>query len=429
MGNPRSRDEFINPGPLSSAHSLRSFAAIHGQTNSFTCGSCHDAGNVGPPGIINAALAASPAPWQWTALLKTNTGAASRMDGACEKCHLAHDFHQPNVSRDVGCAWCHEEHQGAGRMARVTDQQCGICHGKSAVMAAARTKGSEMPAKSFASPRPKEGFTEVIHSFSRDHPEFRAIRTGTRDPDTLRFNHRLHLTSPTIPQLPSHQKLDCAFCHQPDASGAFIRRVDFERNCRVCHSLQFDPETSNLQLPHGDPKFVSAFLHSLPQQYSDYARRIGITDASDRRRIVESKLAALRAQLQPGEDLESRVFFSTASAGPAARSATVEGASRPMFVGCAYCHEVKRSSTEVAVITKPVLAERWLLHSQFQHGKHTGIACADCHGAAHSSQTSDVLLPSRTECVHCHSPSGGAPNSCVTCHSYHNHRQFSIAEY
>ena len=76
---------------------------------------------------------------------------------------------------------------------------------------------------------------KVIHQFSDDHPQFRFIAEKRRDPDTLKFNHALHLTGTTIPKLPGGIKLDCAFCHQPDAAGAFMRPVNFEKNCRVCH--------------------------------------------------------------------------------------------------------------------------------------------------------------------------------------------------
>ena len=68
----------------------------------------------------------------------------------------------------------------------------------------------------------------------------------------------LHLTGKTIPILPGGQKLDCASCHQPDAAGIYVRRINFESHCQVCHSLQFDPETPGLTLPHGDADFVRA---------------------------------------------------------------------------------------------------------------------------------------------------------------------------
>ncbi len=419
LGIPKPRRQFINPGPLSSAHSSAQFARPHGGTNDQSCSACHVAGNSGPHGILTAALVSEPRPWQLAKLLKTETGAATQMDDACQKCHVSHAFHQPNTSREVGCAFCHSEHQGTDRLAASTDAHCALCHANAAVMAAATMKGATLPAEKFSATRPPGGFSEIIHSFATDHPEFRAVSSKLRDLDTLKFNHRLHLTGTTIPALADGQKLDCAYCHQPDAAGAFMRPVRFENHCQVCHSLQFDPETPELTLPHGNAEHVSAFLHSLPRQYSELARRQGIADVEQRKKFVEEELSGLRAQLLPGEDFERRVFFSSSLAGPMAKTGTVEGATRALYPGCAYCHEVKAGSVGGIEITKPLLTERWLSHAKFEHAKHSSLACTQCHAAERSSDTGDVLLPSKASCVTCHSPRGGVADSCATCHTYH----------
>jgi hypothetical protein len=256
----------------------------------------------------------------------------------------------------------------------------------------------------------------VIHHFADDHPQFRFIAEKLRDPDTLKFNHELHLTGATIPQLPGGAKLDCAFCHQPDAAGAFMRPVAFEQSCRVCHSLQFDPATPELQLPHGSAEFVSAFLRSLPKQYLDLAAK---QDVADENSFVRQKLVDLRAQSGSGEDLERRVFFSTATAAPEINVGNVSGATRAIFPGCAYCHAVKDSQAGSPEITKPVQTERWLAQAKFNHAKHMNTACAQCHDAIHSRDTADILLPPKETCAACHSPRGGVADTCATCHTYH----------
>jgi hypothetical protein len=419
LGIPQLRNRFINPGPLSTAHSSPEFAMPHGVTNNQSCSACHSAGNAGPHGILSAALHAEPRPWLVSELLTVKAGTPRLMDDACQKCHVTHAFHQANTSREAGCAFCHQEHQGAGRIANVNDGRCGLCHAQASVMAAAAEKGATMPANAFAADRPKRGFTKVIHSFATDHPEFRTAGSNFRDPDTLKFNHQLHLNGPTIPALSNGNKLDCAFCHEPDAVRTLMRPVRFEKHCQVCHSLQFDPQTPELTLPHSEAGYVSAFLHSLPQQYLELARRQGITELDQRRKFAESKLAGLRAQLQPGEDFEQRVFFSNDIVGPVAKSGSVEGTSRAVFPGCAYCHEVKSGVEHGVEIAKPMLAERWLKHSRFEHGKHSSISCTQCHAAQQSKDTADVLLPLKKNCVNCHSPQGGVTDTCVTCHSYH----------
>jgi hypothetical protein len=419
LGSPRARQPFINPGPLSAAHAPEPAGSAPG-TNRLACGACHTAGSAGPNGILTAALQAEPFPWRISELLGAKTGDPSRMDAKCQNCHAGHAFHQVNAPREVGCSFCHREHEGAGRLPATTDAHCGLCHADATLMAAAAAKGERLIAKESTVGRPVGGFTDIIHSFATDHPEFRAVRSQNRDPDTLKFNHQLHLNGPTIPALANGSKLDCAFCHQPDAPGILMRPVRFENHCQGCHSLQFDPETPDLTLPHGNAQFVSAFLHSLPEQYASLARRKGITDAGERKRFAEAKLAGLRAQVQPGEDFERRVFFSNALAGPEARTGAVEGATRALYPGCAYCHEVKAGVSRIAEITRPVLVERWLTHADFEHGKHASIACSQCHAAQQSRETSDVLLPAKASCVGCHSPAGRAPASCVTCHRYHH---------
>ena len=360
-----------------------------------SCGACHVAGNSGPNGMVNAALRAEPGIFDLKSLANARPAAPTAIDRSCLKCHVGKNFHQPDAPA-ISCSFCHVEHHGAV-MTAATTANCTFCHGNAAAMATSRT-------------------VKVIHLFSDDHPQFRFITEKRRDPDTLKFNHELHLTGPTIPKLPGGHKLDCAFCHQPDAAGAFMRPVSFEKNCRVCHSLQFDPETPELTLPHGSAEFVSAYLRSLPKQYSDLAAK---KNAADTAGFAERKLASLRQQFGSGEDLERRIFFSTATFGPAAQIGTLSGSTRAVFPGCAYCHEVKISAAGLPEITKPVIPERWLTQATFHHAKHAATNCAQCHDAVHSKDTADILLPPKETCAVCHSQRGGVADSCAECHTYH----------
>ena len=400
LGNPPWRNNFISPGEISRAHSGLAFAAL-AATNHLnqSCGACHVAGNSGPNPMIHAALHADPGIFDLKKLANAKPAEPTAIDESCAQCHVAHNFHQPNAAA-ISCSFCHAEHQGK-TMAATTDANCIYCHGDAAKMVAAQAGNNLMP---------------VIHHFADDHPQFRFITEKWRDPDTLKFNHALHLTGATIPNLPGGAKLDCAFCHQPDAAGAFMKPVNFENNCRVCHSLQFDPETPQLQSPHGSAEFVTAFLRSLPKQYADLAAEENSPDAND---FVQQKLAALRTQFGSGEDLERRVFFSTATSGPEAQIGTLSGGTRALFPGCALCHEVKSSASGSPEITKPVIVDRWLTQAKFNHAKHANISCAQCHDAVHSKDTADILLPAKETCAACHSPRGGVADSCATCHVYH----------
>jgi hypothetical protein len=64
--------------------------------------------------------------------------------------------------------------------------------------------------------------------------------------------------------------------------------------------------------------------------------------------------------------------------------------------------------------------DRWLLHGNFNHAKHSKVACSQCHQASRSKITADIILPSRETCAVCHSAAGGVRDSCITCHVYHN---------
>jgi len=432
LGSPPLRTKFINPGELSTPHSSDAFAK-HARSNQVdqTCGACHEAGALGPSGMTAAAFQASPGPLEIIKLTHARPAEMTAIDESCQRCHPGHVFHQPNVVRDISCSFCHAEHHGAGPMPSTTDAHCTLCHGDAAVMAAASAKGAGLPPDAFHSrvlpgrndfhtSRPASGFTRVIHRFGSDHPEFRVHADRLRDPDTLKFGHALHLTGETIPKLPDGRKLDCAFCHQPDGAGVYFRRIHFENHCRVCHSLQFDSETPGLTLPHGDPDSVSAFLHSLPKQYSDFAVRSGITRGEEQKEFAQQKLQQLQARVTSGEDFEKRIFFSTATTGPTTQVGTVSGPTRALYPGCAYCHEVKSNPQGTVEITKPILFDRWLAHGEFNHARHSGVACSQCHQAEKSKVTSDIILPARDSCVACHSPRGGVRDSCVTCHGYHS---------
>ena len=91
-----------------------------------------------------------------------------------------------------------------------------------------------------------------------------------------------------------------------------------------------------------------------------------------------------------------------------------ESRTRASFAGCAFCHEVKPVANSAPVITKPVLVDRWLPLAKFNHAKHASVKCDDCHHAAQSRETSDVLIPLKANCVVCHSPQGKIVSECIT---------------
>jgi hypothetical protein len=357
--------------------------------------------------VISAAWNADPGVVDFHKLTEGRTGEMTLLDQSCLKCHRSHSMHQTHVKVALSCSSCHMEHRGPGRMAPPSDERCAFCHGDVEKLAAHASKPVDFAERGMAS------------SFEIDHPSFRVHAERTRDTNTLKFNHALHLGGATIPTLSNGQKLDCAHCHRPDAAGVYMRKVQFENHCQSCHSLQFDPDAPDLTLPHGDPEIVSAFLRSLPKQYADLAARSGVLKREEQEKFAQQKLARLQQRVSSGEQLEQRIFFSNAGFGPSMRVGTVSGSAPASYPGCAYCHEVKTGAHGRPLVTKPEMPERWLHRGRFDHSKHATMKCVDCHAATLSKETADVLLPLRQSCATCHSKEGGVANSCVTCHSFH----------
>lgn len=429
------RAKFINPGELSAQHSTEAFAKMAGGAANAQAGcvACHASASTGPGGLMAAGFGAKPGPFNVRSLASTAPPGMSRIDEGCQRCHTAHTFHQPNVPREHSCSACHREHQGSGMMAKPTDANCQSCHADRAVMTAALEKTKTLPADAFdfrpeqgrvifQTPRVAKARPQLITSFATDHPEFQVLEAKLKDPNPLRFNHQLHLTSPNIKPLKS-RALECADCHKPDAAGRYHLKITFEESCKSCHSLQFDVNTPGLAVPHGNAEHVRAFLHSLPAQYADFATAQNITQQPELDAFVRAKLEKLRDSFASGEELEQRVFFGDARTAPVAKVAGQGTVGPAKFPGCAYCHTVAPAETAVPRVSQPFIPDRWLVRGEFDHGKHFKVACVKCHQVEQSRETSDVLLPTKASCAECHSPQGGVANSCATCHSYHTPRK------
>ena len=426
------REPFVNPRALSHSHSGAEFAHLAaGMNGGKGCVLCHVEAKADFDDLALSAFAASHKSLRLAILTSGHPKDFSRMDASCLVCHEPQSFHHADVAANASCSVCHKEHQGPGAMAAVDGQACVDCHGDPDKMKASRDISVRLSPALFlravqagrivhATQRPAEGYTEVITSFAVDHPEFRVLAEKSTDRNTLKFNHRLHLGGGNIPFVNGHP-LDCAYCHKPDVSNAFMAPTSFEQSCRACHALDFDEHNPGLKLPHGDPAFVRAYLQSLPVQYADYASKaLGITGRHDVDAFVRKQIASLRQRTHSVEELERTVFLSDGKTGPVVTVGRSGGVGRARFEGCALCHEVAWRENAVPVVTPPQTPDRWLPGANFNHAMHTNMACSECHAAASSERTSDVILPTQQSCVRCHSPEGGAAHSCTSCHVYHN---------
>jgi hypothetical protein len=426
--------KFVSPGPVSIHHQGAAFAQLRQSSpGGQGCAACHVAAQGGPIEWIETGFNAKPGPFDLHTLALPRHAALSRIDQSCLNCHAGRNFHQPNTTRDHSCSACHREHQGDGRMKPPESTQCASCHNDAATMQASDQKAQGIPADRFDPPndtglivfhpgRPKEGRATVFASFSGGHPEFQFLRQHLRDPDTLKFNHQKHLTG-AIPHLNSHP-LECADCHRPDAAGKYFQRINFDNHCLPCHSLQFDAQNPDLAIPHGDTSAVRTFLRTLPAQYDALAQSRGITRKRDIEKFVNDQLNRLRRQISSGENLEHEIFYTADPSKPLVTAANTLSpatlsSSRARFAGCAYCHEVRTGSGDTPIVASPRIPDRWLPGGSFNHSKHTNLSCTECHAAAKSRATSDILLPSKSECTNCHSPQGGMSETCSVCHTFH----------
>jgi hypothetical protein len=338
-------------------------------------------------------------------------------------------------------------------MRLVASSECASCHANTAIMQAAAQKkvpNDWTPERRHPQPpqrivfnqvaRPIEGYTKVFGNFWDDHPEFRinlakaADPNKVRDPDSylaadgvhdiLRFNHSRHFRSDIPAVDKTGRKLDCNYCHQLEVEGRFMKRVSFEANCQTCHQLQFDLNNPDLTLPHGDPTAALGFLRSITTQYEDLAKRKGMSDPKKIRAFIEEQRRKLRGQYSSDEQLINRIFF---EADPYKIRPEMGRPKAANFAGCAYCHQVNPSAVGAPTITKPILVDRWMVMSDFDHTKHIGIRGADCETchqiARNSSKSSDILLPVKGSCLKCHSPHAEpgfkTAAECITCHKFH----------
>lgn len=415
-------EEFFSPGQLS----------VHHATLPKNCDECHD------KSLIQGGLTLGE--FKHVIAESFRHGAVADrtalVDMKCETCHVerdrrAHVFHEPNVAANRACSSCHAEHSGGGPMKSVASATCISCHNDPNTMRSLAQRPippgwnpllrhPQPPQKIiFGATRPPDGYVKTFANFWEGHPEFqvnlaKAANPPARDPNILRFNHQRHFAADIPPIDKSGRKLGCNDCHQLEAEGRHMKRISFDANCQSCHSLQFDLRNPDLHLPHGDPVHVLGFLRSLPTQYEDLARRKGVGDV---RGFVEQQRRQLRNQFSSDAELIRSVFF---TGDPYKSQQQGPAGARAQFAGCAYCHEVKPAAVGAPTITKPVMIDRWMLLSDFNHTKHLAEKCDSCHAAARTSAlTSDILLPVKASCVKCHSPQGRVSAECITCHQYH----------
>ena len=212
---------FLMPGPLASAHGgIEKCATCHtksGKTNlswvhglvagnplddSKACMSCHKM----PDTAFNP----------HSATLEELKASTERLTKVAAKISEPHSSRAQNlafptdivVARDIYCATCHQEHQGAGfKLTRITNEQCRSCH------------------------------VVRFDSFDGHHPDFESYPFKQRT--RIIFDHAGHFgrhyaevakKEPTkrIPQT-------CSTCHNSNQDRRVMAVAPFDQTCSTCH--------------------------------------------------------------------------------------------------------------------------------------------------------------------------------------------------
>jgi hypothetical protein len=381
---------------------------------------------------------------------------ATAADAACLACHDGPPHHEFKT-KQLACIDCHTEHQGAIRLTAVSSKSCALCHA-----------------------RLQTATWGHIENFEKSHPEFAALRNAagaTRDPETIKLNHALHMKAIRRgPSAPLAQ-LDCSDCHrpalsadarweygdttyaaatvsytaaqefetggsrglptkQPSSDRQLMAPVKFANACAGCHSLAFDKRFEE-GAPHDTPEVVHTFL---VKKFSEY---------------IAAHSAELREVQEPQRNLAGRAASPegrTVSAAQWVRERVAVSEELLWHKTCSQCHAISGTALQdvriarwgtaggkrgagatstggaVGADTKlPIIAAahtklQWLPHARFDHDAHTGFSCTGCHqNALKSTETSDILIPSIAICQTCHAAGPGyASSQCSECHTYHD---------
>jgi len=244
-----------------------------------------------------------------------------------------------------------------------------------------------------------------------------SLDANPRENSGLTFSHKLHLdprggVAKMAASLAGERGygadgLACRDCHRTTEDGVRFRPIAMERDCEACHSLVYDKVGPTFRkLRHGD----------LDQAIADLS-----VAGNTVQPVVTGR--ARPGVYGAGQPNFAR-FTRPAGGGLAAGMFGKDGV-------CGECHAATMTAGRPAIV--PVrLPARYMAHGWFDHAAHRQTSCAECHGAAASSSSADVLLPRQAQCRTCHvgeqgaasaaalfAPTGKVPSACAMCHVYH----------
>lgn len=351
-------------------------------------------------------------------------------DNNCLGCHSGPPhFSERTLGPAPPCASCHIEHKGQAVLSALLDSTCIQCH------ADLKAKEARVP------------IATRLHSFTADHPEFAItvskpghppvqrvrLDEGERvtDTATIKLNHRLHL-KPNLMGPDGLEQMSCASCHQTDSQGAYMRPVNYEKDCARCHRLDFDERFPGRTVPHGQTlENVDQFLRVTYAEYYLLRHQSELKAQEPARRLPGAPRTKEEIWINGMVEGAERLLMGPPGSKSTGKCVLCHGLSRPGEASrSTQLGETKPHASRMQprmllhTVVKTAIPERWLPYSDFDHKAHTVLTCVACHEAAPSSErTQDVLLPSVKSCRNCHFEPGGARAQCLTCHTYHDKSQ------
>lgn len=355
--------------------------------------------------------------------------------------HVAAGGHATGLD-GIRCASCHKEHNEPPSIVRRDDALCSDCHANLKTFAA-RTELRD--ATSFGDNHPTFKLSMLVPEGSGTAVEWNTSRIdqpvdSVTERSNLKFPHDVHLNPDGIKSPGGDEVLACVDCHSPDSRGLLMKPITMEDSCRRCHTLVFDKDDLEREVPHGHADMVITTLEeyyareflesSLAEEQTATAEQPAAPDTAptasgdDQAAPGKDKKRSKRRKRQrrPGKTLDAKQRYVVLKL---ARDKAWETAQQIFEkTTCLMCHEISRENDD-ALYSKwrvePVkLTPQWLPKHRFNHYSHRQEECTLCHKAEQSKLSGDILMPTVDACRECHGgESGQLATNCVGCHTLH----------
>ena len=343
---------------------------------------------------------------------------------ACLACHKSAPHHVdiqafPLPSLTEGrCASCHKEHHGAEWFVRQDEDLCLDCH-EEIKSVAEDSKLLDVPGN-VGEGHPELRATLITHAAGKEQSKRVSLdrKAELKERSNLYFPHKTHLDRQGIISPDGEVVLSCASCHAPDPGGRRMAPIHFEEHCHRCHKLTFEFDDPRREVPHGN---APAVLEALKSYYA-----LRTLEGA----YLESDAAASPPSRQRPDERASTMLRREAM-DRAASQAEVVGKELFEYRACATCHQIHAVAEPFTRWEiKPVrIAEAWFPKARFDHEQHKTIACKNCHAAARSEESEDVLVPGIQKCETCHGGLGAesrVESTCVSCHGFHVSKKYAM---